>query len=166
MNTIVRFLTVLTIIVILVMAWGFFGIVNAFALGGDSLLPGRPAIDAHFPRWDACRTYDIGGFDPTDGVSCGNEEPATKKDQTEDTSPIVELPALTVEPVVTTVEPVTVPDVVEAPETVEPDVAPEPTQERERGNPGNDKPVGNAGEKCDMGGFCENGNHGNRGRSN
>jgi hypothetical protein len=38
----------------------------------DASLPGRPDINAHEPRWDACRTWDIGGVDATDGIPCEN----------------------------------------------------------------------------------------------
>ena len=31
----------------------------------------RPNIDAYSPRPDSCRTYNIGGMDSTDGLSCG-----------------------------------------------------------------------------------------------
>lgn len=176
MNTVLRFLTVITIIIILVLAWGFFGVVNAYAMEGmnyqQSLMPNRPIIDAHFPRWDACRTYDIGGVDPTDGIACANSGNVDHKEQAEENTAVTpatpEATTIVTTPATSTAD---APAVTETPivtpeASVTPESTPQPEVTRERGNPGNDKPVGNAGEKCDMGGFCEQGDHGNRGRGN
>jgi hypothetical protein len=93
---------------------------------------------------------------PCNGSQQAERDNRDNEDTAESTieSPIApeSVPAATESPVVT--PPAVVTDV----PTVEPTI--------ERGNPGNDKPVGNAGEKCEKG-MCENaaGNSGEHGKS-
>jgi hypothetical protein len=135
-----RFLNLLTIAIVLLVAWAIFsqaGIVHA-----DS----RPVN----PFYSICADPLFTGG-PVLMLDCGEGSPARKDRKPADAIPTTE----TITETITTVETViteTVTD--ESPADV-------------LGNPGNDKAVGHAGEKCDKG-MCENtdGETGEHGRSN
>jgi hypothetical protein len=135
----------------------------------DASLPGRPDIDAHFPRWDACRTYNIGGVDATDGIACSLGAFATVTAAVGATPEGMEVEIITITTTVTVppTETVTAPPPITetttptpelpTPTPVPPTQTPVPTtpvvteppateEPCENGNPGNLKCVGNAGE--------------------
>lgn len=73
----------------------------------------RPNIQAYFPRPNACRTYNIGGYDATDGISCGQGQ-VTKLHGVDD--PIV--PTITVTNIPPTTQTPPVPVITQVPPTV------------------------------------------------
>lgn len=43
-------------------------------------------VDAHSPRYDACRTWVIGGYDAADGQLCGSDDTVTSRRNTSSSS--------------------------------------------------------------------------------
>ncbi len=168
-----KFFTLIAIALIIIVAYAFFTAVDVFAHGAD-LKP------------NACRTYYVnsiyGGVDNVDGLNCGmgtddtqtghNAQNTVKMVDTSNT-------VVTVDTVSNDVQmddntPTVQND--DTQQTIEQDNTPSvdntPTVESDKGNPGNIKGVGNAGENpngkdtmpIDNAGGNGNGEHGNQGQ--
>lgn len=161
-NTADLFLIVIALIVLA----GFL----AFATGAVH------AMSAGYIRPEGCHTYSVGavfgGADNTEAFLCGEQAETVKKDKPADNKPATTTPkpADNDTPVIVDNGGETVPDVTDEVPTVE-DNTPADTdtpavEDTATGNPGNDKPVGKAGEKCNKN-MCENtdGTTGEHGKS-
>lgn len=159
MNAIVKLITIVTIVIIIALALGFYDVASTYAMGAGT------------GRHNGCHTYNVWGHESEviDAVFCGMPADDGKQKKSEDNSPA---------PVVVTESPSVAPapeeeksPVVETPNN-DPAPMPEekPSDTCDNGNPGNKKCVGKAGEDPNGRGTMPldsadgNGEHGNQGQ--